>query len=31
MVNYQIQFSRSRFALPLTHDYMIEGERALRG
>ncbi|WP_267396293.1 MULTISPECIES: cyclopropane-fatty-acyl-phospholipid synthase family protein [unclassified Sphingomonas] len=31
MVNYQIQLSRSRLTLPLTRDYMIEGERALRG
>ncbi len=30
MVNYQIQLSRSRLTLPLTRDYMIEGERALR-
>ena len=31
LVNYQLQFSRSRTALPITRDYMIEGERALRG
>ncbi len=31
LVNYQLQFSRSRHALPLTRDYMIEDERALRG
>ena len=31
LVNYQLQFSRSRTALPVTRDYMIEGERALRG
>ena len=31
MVNYQIQLSKSRMTLPLTRDYMIEGERALRG
>lgn len=31
LVNYQIQFSRSRTELPITRDYMIEGERALRG
>jgi cyclopropane-fatty-acyl-phospholipid synthase len=30
MVNYQIQFARNRDALPLTRDYMVEGERALR-
>ena len=30
LVNYQLQFSRSRTALPLTRDYMIEAERALR-
>jgi len=30
MVNYQIQLSKSRMTLPLTRDYMIEGERALR-
>lgn len=29
MVNYQLQFSRSRTALPITRDYMFEGERAL--
>lgn len=29
LVNYQLQFSRSRTALPLTRDYMFEGERAL--
>ena len=31
LVNYQLQYSRSRTALPVTRDYMIEGERALRG
>ncbi|HEU0043227.1 cyclopropane-fatty-acyl-phospholipid synthase family protein [Sphingomonas sp.] len=31
MCNYQLQFSRSRTALPVTRDYMLEGERALRG
>ncbi|WP_174279150.1 SAM-dependent methyltransferase [Sphingomonas bacterium] len=31
LVNYQLQFARSRDALPVTRDYMIEGERALRG
>ena len=30
LVNYQVQFSRSRTALPVTRDYMLEGERALR-
>ncbi|CAN5405238.1 cyclopropane-fatty-acyl-phospholipid synthase family protein [soil metagenome] len=30
MVNYQIQFARSRDTLPYTRDYMIEDERALR-
>ena len=30
LVNYQLQFSRSRDALPLTRDYMVEAERALR-
>jgi len=29
MVNYQIQFSRSRDTLPYTRDYMLEGEQAL--
>ncbi len=29
MVNYQLQFSRSRTALPITRDYMAEAERAL--
>lgn len=31
LVNYQIQFSRDRLALPLTRDYMVEGEQRLRG
>ena len=31
MCNYQLQFSRSRTALPVTRDYMVEGERVLRG
>lgn len=31
LVNYQLQFSRSRDALPLTRDYMLEAEEALRG
>ena len=30
LVNYQLQFSRSRTALPVTRDYMLAGERALR-
>ncbi len=30
LVNFQIQFSRDRMTLPLTRDYMLEGERALR-
>jgi len=30
LVNYQLQFSRSRDALPLTRDYMFDGERELR-
>jgi cyclopropane-fatty-acyl-phospholipid synthase len=29
MVNYQVQFARSRDALPLTRDYMLEEERRL--
>ena len=31
MVNYQVQFTRDRDALPLTRDYMVERERELRG
>jgi len=31
LVNFQIQFCRDRDALPITRDYMVEGERALRG
>lgn len=31
LCNYQLQFSRSRTELPITRDYMFEGERALRG
>ncbi|WP_066798751.1 SAM-dependent methyltransferase [Sphingomonas soli] len=31
LVNYQLQFSRSRDALPLTRDYMRDAEEALRG
>ena len=30
MVNYQVQLARNRHALPLTRDYMFEGERVLR-
>ena len=30
LCNYQLQFSRSRTALPVTRDYMLAGERALR-
>lgn len=30
LCNYQVQLSRSRTELPITRDYMIEGERALR-
>ncbi|OAN66313.1 SAM-dependent methyltransferase [Sphingomonas sp. TDK1] len=30
LVNYQLQFSRSRTALPLTRDYMAEAEATLR-
>jgi len=29
MCNYQIQYTRNRHALPLTRDYMAEGEQAL--
>ena len=31
LCNYQLQFSRSRTALPVTRDYMLAGEQALRG
>lgn len=31
MVNYQVQLTRNRLALPLTRDYMLEEERRLRG
>lgn len=31
LVNFQIQFTRDRDALPLTRDYMLEGEQRLRG
>jgi cyclopropane-fatty-acyl-phospholipid synthase len=30
LVNYQLQLSRSRTALPITRDYMLAGEQALR-
>jgi cyclopropane-fatty-acyl-phospholipid synthase len=30
LVNYQLQFARSRRGLPMTRDYMVEGERELR-
>ncbi|NML11896.1 class I SAM-dependent methyltransferase [Sphingobium sp. AR-3-1] len=31
MVNFQVQYSRDRRALPITRDYMHEAEAALRG
>ena len=31
MVNFQVQYVRDRRALPITRDYMIEAETALRG
>jgi len=31
LVNYQVQFCRDRDALPLTRDYMAEGERRMAG
>lgn len=31
MCNYQIQYTRSRHALPLTRDYIAEGEKVLLG
>lgn len=31
LVNYQVQFAKSRHALPLTRDYIGEAERVLRG
>ena len=31
LVNFQIQFTRDRHALPITRDYMIEEERRLAG
>jgi cyclopropane-fatty-acyl-phospholipid synthase len=30
MVNYQVQYIRDRHALPITRDYMLEAEQALR-
>ena len=30
MVNYQLQYAKNRHTLPITRDYMIEGEQALR-
>nr|AGU10026.1 Mycolic acid cyclopropane synthetase [uncultured organism] len=30
LLNYQVQFSRSRTALPITRDYMLEEEQRLR-
>jgi cyclopropane-fatty-acyl-phospholipid synthase len=30
LVNYQLQFVKDRHTLPITRDYMIEGERKLR-
>ena len=31
LVNYQLQYARDRDALPITRDYMMAGEQALRG
>lgn len=31
LVNYQVQFAKNRHTLPITRDYMLEGERAMRG
>jgi cyclopropane-fatty-acyl-phospholipid synthase len=31
MVNYQVQYIRDRYALPITRDYMTEAEAKLRG
>jgi cyclopropane-fatty-acyl-phospholipid synthase len=31
MVNYQVQYVRDRRALPITRNYMVEAEEALRG
>ena len=30
LVNYQVQFAKNRHVLPITRDYMLEGERRLR-
>ncbi|OJU22859.1 MULTISPECIES: cyclopropane-fatty-acyl-phospholipid synthase family protein [unclassified Sphingomonas] len=30
LCNYQVQLTKGRFAVPVTRDYMFEGERALR-
>lgn len=30
MVNYQLQFAKNRYAVPITRDYMLEEERALQ-
>ncbi len=30
MVNYQLQYTRSRHALPITRDYMLESHRPAR-
>ena len=30
MCNYQLQYARDRYALPITRDYMADAERALR-
>jgi cyclopropane-fatty-acyl-phospholipid synthase len=31
LCNYQVQLTKGRMSVPLTRDYMIEGERRLRG
>ncbi|OWK32389.1 SAM-dependent methyltransferase [Sphingomonas mucosissima] len=31
LCNYQVQLTKGRHSVPLTRDYMFEGERALRG
>ena len=31
LCNYQLQLAKSRTAIPMTRDYMVEGERALQG
>ncbi len=30
MVNYQLQYAKNRHALPITRDYMLEAEQAMR-